>query len=150
MPMVSPGQMLRLPDWRDGGIGLASHPARMENGRRYWAKPRGELSDSHPMSAMPGEPEVTAMMCSALSWSGVTRWAGAHVRPRSVEYDSQPMSPPGLWVSQVAYRFPAASLLRATSIQVTNKPIRPAPERMATGFDHVRPPSAAEVKTIWF
>jgi hypothetical protein len=86
------------------------------------------------------------MMCSALSWSGVTLRAGDHVRPWSVEYDSQPMSPPGCWVSQVAYRFPAASMLKSTSIQVTRKPIRPAPGRMATGFDQVRPPSADEVK----
>jgi len=48
MPMVSPGQMLRLPNWRETWIGPPSHPVWMENGRRYWAKPRGELSDSHP------------------------------------------------------------------------------------------------------
>src|SRR5215813_2016978 len=48
MPMVSPGQTLRLPNWRDTRMGLASHPVWMENGRRYWAKPRDVLSDSHP------------------------------------------------------------------------------------------------------
>jgi hypothetical protein len=35
MPMVSPGQTLRLPNWRETRTGLASQPLRMENGRRY-------------------------------------------------------------------------------------------------------------------
>jgi hypothetical protein len=41
MPMVSPGQTLRLPNWRETWTGLASQPPSMENGRRYWANPPG-------------------------------------------------------------------------------------------------------------
>jgi hypothetical protein len=34
MPMVSPGQMLRLPNWLETWIGLVSHPLLIENGHR--------------------------------------------------------------------------------------------------------------------
>jgi len=42
MPMVSPGQMLRRPNWRDTRMGPASHPVWMENGRRYCENRRAE------------------------------------------------------------------------------------------------------------
>src|SRR5215471_12311137 len=42
MPIVSPGQTLRWPTWRDTRMGPASHPVWMENGRRYCENRRAE------------------------------------------------------------------------------------------------------------
>ena len=56
------------------------------------------------------------------------------------------MSPPGCWVSQVAYRVPAASIPMLASIHVTSRPMRPAAGATGTGRDQVRPLSVEEVK----
>src|SRR5215472_3783908 len=46
IPMVSPGQVLRLPYLRDTRTGADSQPARTENARRYCANPWGASFDS--------------------------------------------------------------------------------------------------------
>jgi hypothetical protein len=50
------------------------------------------------------------------------------------------------WVSQVAYRFPAASAAIAPSIHQVLVATDPVAGAIGTGFDQVFPPSPDEVK----
>src|SRR2546425_9186966 len=97
---------------------------------------------------MPFPPPATSMMCAATPSSGVTRIAGDHVAPSSVEEESQPMSC-APWVSQVAYRFPAESIPSAPSIHHSERDIVPVPGPTKTGVDQCAPPSVDDVKNVF-
>ena len=56
------------------------------------------------------------------------------------------MSRPPAWVSQVAYRIPAASAASAPSIHQMPVATDPLSGAIGTGFDQVFPPSPDEVK----
>ena len=85
-------------------------------------------------------------MCGARSWSGVTRTGADQVLPPSRDQVSQPMSPAAVWVSQVAYRLPAASALRSPSIHQAGSESVPWPGHSGRGAAGQRVPSAEEVK----
>src|SRR5262249_38584112 len=147
--VVSPAQpeVLRYrPETRAGN----TPPRLTEKPRGSPAYPAGALLDSQLTYAPPPPPPATAMMCGTLRRSSGT-WRGAdQCTPRSAENASHPMScrcPPVVtWVSQVAYRFPAASTPIPPSIPHSDSDMVPARGPTATGADQLAPPSAEEVK----
>ncbi|HEX6518971.1 MAG TPA: hypothetical protein VF070_03010 [Streptosporangiaceae bacterium] len=88
-------------------------------------------------------------MCGAWAVSGVTRTGADQVRPPSAEYVSQPMSAAAVWVSQVTYRFPAASALISPSIHQSGRATVPLAGHSASGDAGQCVRSGEEVKNSY-
>src|SRR5215467_13944786 len=87
-------------------------------------------------------------MCGALSVSGVTRTGGAHILQPLGDQLSQPMSPWGVWVSHVAYRFPAASAAMSPSIHHSGSDRVPLAGHSVSGCVQVVP-VREDVNSSW-